>query len=239
MNILFWLLFVLIVFVIVAILAAVVLLFHRASYKNRAIIFRRTGNNMADYLIYQDRFRVNFEDGVWVIKFLRLSEMTKSVDGRFFVRFFRPKYQKVLFKVPREEWDRLDFSDKIQRGLVLYETREGHYFPMKIKEQESFAEFETDFSQDNRNFLANQTIQAANLTRNKRQDKLILMALIIGSLVLGAITIAAFYFLQRNAQSNVIQSAMVCSEYARSIINVTTSGSPHFLDNIIAGTLGG
>lgn len=215
----------------ILIIALVVLLFisiiiaimaYNASFRNVAWIARQTGKERSDVIWLSDKFRVINKDGFWEIQFRHLTERTSSVNGRFWTKFIAPKYVKKVVKFKENEWKGSDLSKKLQRGLFLYETTEGEFFPMEISFDGSSATFKP-FGQDNRQFLINEIKDINDLTKNKKREMLILLAIIIGIIVLGVVVVMSIIYLKNSSVDQMAQLSSVCSSYANALFNATTT----------------
>lgn len=206
-------------------------LMYRNSFKNVAMIARQTGNDINDVIWIQDAFKVANKMGTWEIKFRKMKEKSQSIDGKFWTKFLKKKDENTILKYSKEEWDTLEMSRHIKRGLFLYESTEGEFYPMVIKNDGVNLSFSI-MSQDNRQFLMREIQDINSLTRNKRADVLLLAAIIISIIVLGVCFIAFGYWQNKQYIRGVQETAGVCAEYARNVYNVTIANIPQYLASV-------
>lgn len=190
----------------------------RKSYKNIVDIARQTGKDPSDVMWIRDTFRVVNKNGAWIIEFAKLREKTHSVDGKFWTKFLSPKSHKSVLSFTRDEWESMDMSRHLKRGLKLYETTEGEFYPITIEKQGGQFVFSV-LDQDNRQFIINQTQAVNDLTRNKKQEVALLWGIVIGFVVLGIAFIAFMYFANKSYQGNLQTMANLCGSIYREMIN--------------------
>jgi flagellar basal body-associated protein FliL len=213
-------------------------LFNKKSYRNDVWIARQTGANLDDVIWIKDKFKVLYVDGNWILKFYNMKERTPSVNGSYWTKFMSPKFNNRLMQIPKEEWHTLDMRGKLKRGLFLYETTEGEFYPMGINTKDQLGKDIklTIFNQDNRSFVASETQDVNSLTRNKNKDKLVLIAIIIGIVAMVIIGGMIIYFQNKNHESSIQATAQLCGQYTVNIINALTNvnntGTPRFIGDL-------
>jgi hypothetical protein len=199
-----------------------------ASFKNTAHIARQTGQAIDDVIWITERFKVVNTGGMWKIVFRRLKENTGSIEGHYWTKFV--KKSKAL-NISAEEWRKKDVSRLIQRGIFLYETSEGVFFPMTITAKDGAANFKI-IDQDNRMFLSNELRNNAELTRNPRSEMIKVIAIIIGFVLVAGSMAGGLYAMNAEGQRNIAATAQVCGEYARAVFNITMNGGTEYVGNI-------
>lgn len=200
------------------------------SFKNHGFIARQSGKDYSDVIWIPSRFKVRNIDGSWHIMFRNIRERTVSVEGKFWTKFINPKKSKKI-NFSEEEWKKKDLSRLIQRGLFLYETSEGVFFPMTIDSDNKDFKFKI-IDQDNRMFLINEIEHTNKLTEDNRRQFLTIIGIIIGLVIIGALIFFGVIYLNKMGTENIAYTAQVCGEYARQVFNVTASGNPTFLSSI-------
>lgn len=182
------------------------------SFKLPVTIYQQTGNGLDQCIIKQDKFKVKNKRGAFVIMF-------RGTRGR------SPSF-------PGEVWQQYDMKGKIKRGLSLYMTTEGEFHPLAVtasliprikrdeqgaivRDAEGKAMYEQVLqaslkilSQDNREFIMNQTVEITKLTMTSRER-----LMTIGIVAIAAIIIAAM----------VIISIIYLSDMANNICNLAPS----------------
>lgn len=229
-------LFIIVMIVSIPIILFVFFLVNKNSYRHTVWIARQTGKNFDDVIWIPDKFKLRNVNGSWEVKFYTIREKTPSIDGRFWTKTLNPAYVRKIVKFDKLYWDNHDMSRQLKRGLMLYETTEGEFYPMGITKDNSSKTINlTTFNQDNRMFVANETQSANSLTRNKNQDKLMLWGIIIG--IVGIIIVSGVigYFQNKNHEENIAATAQICGQYTVNIINALTnpnSTKPQFISDI-------
>lgn len=213
------------------------LILNARRFRNEAIIFRQNGDEFNDVLIMRDKFAVQNIDGAWHIQFKKMREKTRSLDGKYWTTFVKRGKESVVLKYTRDEWANLNMSSKISRGLLLYETTEGEFYPMRIHEREGKFEFSI-LDQDNRQYVISETQNINDLTRNRKKELTVLWGIIIGIVAIVVIGMGIMYFLNRAHDANIQQTASICQFFAREAINQTVHAGNTFIQDI-AGNLGG
>lgn len=207
----------------------VIMVLNSKSYKNKAWIARQTGNNIDDVIWIEDKFRVVNKDGAWGIQFKRLKDRTRSVDGKFWTKLAGPKAKSIYGT--EDDWRADNMKAQIIRGLFLYETTEGEFYPMTIK-HESGKFFFGVLDQDNRQFVISETQAVNDLTRSKKQEITLLWGIIIGIVVLALVFFGGMWWQGREHNANLAATAEVCSSYAREVVNITSGGNPTYLSSL-------
>lgn len=214
--------------------AAFLYVLHRRSYKNKVHIARQTGNSVDDVVWFEDKFRVVNKDGAWRIEFQKLKEGTRSIEGKLWTKFVRGANQKKVLRIPKEKWEAFDMRKHIMRGLYLYETNEGEYYPMTIRRETGVGGFLFSvLDQDNRQFVITETQGVNDLTRDRKREHTQLLAIIAGLCVFGVVAVAAMWWMSRMHDQNVMQTAQICSTVAKNVVQGVNSSS--FLGDILGG----
>lgn len=207
-----------------------VLVLRAKAYRNKAWIARQAGTDASDVVWVEDRYLVKNINGLWVIKFKRLREMTGSVDGKYTTKFVRstPK----MLRYTAAEWKALDLSKKLQRGIFFYETTEGEFYPMSINDdKKTFSRIDTN----TRMFLIKSTQDANSLTKNRRHEFMVLGGIIAGCIVLGLIFIFGTIYMHNQTIASIEASKAACYTASQAAVNGTTN---QFLGSV-QGVLGG
>lgn len=205
---------------------------YNKSFKNRALIARQTGKDTDDVIWIEDRFRIKNDNGFYVMQFKHLREKTPSLSGAFWSKFISKKEQNKIIRVTKEQWGLLDLSKKIQRGLFLYETTEGEFFPIGLRQDEKQPVFSA-ISQNNRQFIINQTQDINSLTRSKRREMTVLLAAIISCFVLAVIFIFGIIYLSETAKTSVQAQSQACADIVSQTFNPRNeTTNPQFLNSI-------
>lgn len=222
--------------VVIPTLCIVAFLLYKSTFKNTTFIARQTGKDPTDVIWIEDKFRVNYENGAWIIQFYKIREKTPSVSGSLWMKVLSKKSQKKILKYDKEEFDTLELRKHIKRGLFFYEASEGEFYPLTIKLDDKGKPSFTPLSQDNKMFLINDTIEANNLTKNNKKELTAIIAIIVGVIVLGAVFGIGSYYTNSQHDKNVQATAQVCSSYAIAVANWTqtqlSNGNPQYLNNV-------
>lgn len=223
---------------LIAIIGIVTIIFLTArTFKNTAWIARQTGQGTNDVMWFHDKFRVVNREGAWVIEFKKIKEKTKSIDGKYWTKFLLPKSVPKLLKYTKETWDTMNMRSHLARGLFLYETTEGEFYPMTIERKEGAVLFSV-LDQDNRQFLITGIQEVNDLTRNHKQEVALLWGVIIGIAVLALVFFIGMWWQGHEHDKNLAASAAVCQAYAYQVVNITSSHPNTFL-NDLTGMVGG
>lgn len=222
----------------IPIVVFVAFMLNKNSYRNKAWIARQTGNNVDDVIWLEDKFKILNVDGTWVIKFYTMREKTPSIHGGFFTKFITPAYSRKAVSMGKDNWNSLDMNRHMKRGIYFYETTEGEFYPMSIvkenKDGKDVFNF-TTVNQDNRNFIMRETQNINSLTRNKKDDKLLLWGFIVGIVAMVIVFGIIGYLENKTHEENVRATAELCGQYTVQIINALTnpnSTQPKFVNNI-------
>ena len=229
------LMMVMILFIVFIVIVLAVL--YNRTFKNRAIIARQTGKDVSDVIWIEDKFRVKNREGLWIIEFRKMRQKTLSIDGKFWTKFIKKKKQAGILKYTKEEWDGLELSKKIQRGIFFYETTEGEFFPMEIRDVEGKPSFSL-ITQDNRQFIINETQDVNSLTRNKKRDTLVLVALIVGIIVIAFMFVFGIIYMNETTKTNMAAIGASCSQGIQQAYINATKTDPTFLSTA-TGMVGG
>lgn len=228
------LLLVILLVTLVPIIVIVGFLLNKSSYRNTVWIARQTGKDVNDVIWIQDRFKVQFVDGQWNIRFYKMKEASQSVNGKFWTKILKKNSntdKKLGFS--KEVWDSLDMRHHLKRGLFLYETTEGEFYPLPIRFLDDKPIF-TPFDQDNRTFIAQETQNINALTRNKSSEKLMMWIIIVG--IIGLVVVGGLmtYFQNKSHEENIVATANLCGQYTVNIVNALTNSStkPQFINDI-------
>lgn len=226
------LIMVLLFITIAPIIGIVAYVINKKSYRNTVWIARQTGEEINDVIWIPDKFKVRNINGTWEIKFYHMKEKTPSIDGKLWTKFL-PNDGKIL-RLTKDQFDTLDLRRHLKRGLFLYETTEGEFYPLTIRNDGKNVLFSI-VNQDNRNFIMRETQDINNLTRNKKQEKLLLWAIIIG--ILGMVIVSGLigYFQNKQHEENVQATVTLCGQYTTAIIEALTnpnSTKPQFANSI-------
>lgn len=214
----------------------IMFLFTRKAYKNTAHIARQTGNDPSDVIWFQDKFRVVNKEGSWRIEFQRLREHTRSIEGKWWNKFLRSGSGGTkIISVPKDRWEELDLRSHITRGLFLYETNEGEYYPMKIQRVQDEFMFSV-LDQDNRQYVISETQAVNDLTRDRKKELALIWAIVVGIGVFGVISLAAMWWISKMHDQNIMQTAQVCGVAANNVI--ASLNNTQFLGDL-TGVLGG
>ena len=210
-----------------------ILIIYRSSFKNIAFIARQAGKDTNDVIWIRDFFKVKYVQGHWIIKFRRIKEQTQSLHGGFWTKFLHKKHENQILKYTPEQWESLEMRRHIRRGIYFYETTEGEFYPMIIKIEDKIPTFSV-VNQNNRQFITWETQDVNNLTRNRRRETVMILAIIIGIIVLGAVFLSGGYFSARQHEKSVAATTAVSIEYAKAVYNITCNGQNNFIGNIKA-----
>jgi hypothetical protein len=216
------------VLVLLVVLGVVAFVVWDKSFRNTARIARQTGNDINDVIWVNTRFKVIHEGGSWKIVFRHLREKTNSVEGRFWTKFYKPGTEISMTK---QQWEQKDMSRLLQRGLLLYETSEGVFFPMSINFSGGSSQLKI-IDQENRMFLTNEIANTNELTKDKKNETLKIVAIVIGLVLIAGVAIGTFYMLNAEGQRNIAATAQVCGDYARAVFNVTMNGGTTYVGSI-------
>lgn len=208
------------------------------SFKNTVWIARQTGTNINDVMWFSDKFKVNNTMGAWMIQFKKMKEKTKSIDGKYWTKFLLPKSVPKLLKFTKEDWDKQDMRSHLARGLFLYETTEGEFYPMNIERKEGGGFLFNVLDQDNRQFLINEIQSVNDLTRNRKQEVTLLWGIIIGIAILALVFFIGMWWQGHEHDQNIAASAAVCQSYAYQVVNISSQHPNAFL-NGLTGIVGG
>lgn len=201
------------------------------SFRNKVSIARQTGHDVQDVIWINTKFKVINNDGTWKIVFRHLTESTGSIEGRFWTKFLKPTRKARTLLMNDEEWKRRDMSKLLQRGLFLYETSEGVFFPMSIQNDGEEVSFKI-IDQDNRLFLTNEVANINMLTGDTKKQLIGMIALIIGVVVLGVVIFGGMYWIHAQSTANVKETTTLCAAYTKEILNITLSGIPQYASSI-------
>jgi hypothetical protein len=212
---------------LIGLLGVFVFFYWDRGFKNVAHIARQTGENIDDVIWIKTRFKVVYHNGIWKIHFRHLREKTLSVEGKFWTKFGKSK----ILQMSETEWKSRDMTKLVQRGLYLYETSEGVFYPMKIEITDKKAGLRI-LDQDNKLFLINEIANIDMLTKDNQRMMVTIIAIIVGIVILGAVFFGGMYFLNKSSTEGMRQNAAVCSSYTKEILNLTMSPSNNFIGNI-------
>jgi hypothetical protein len=204
------------------------------GFKNRVLIARQTGRSVDDFILIPDRFKVVLRGGAYIIQFRSIKPRAPSVEGSYWVKFAGKK----AIKLTQQEWETRDMRKLIQRGLILYETTDGLFYPMKVQERAGELGFSI-MDTDTRMFLADTIEKNHALTKRSIAEILAQIAIIAGIVIMIVGFIVGYIYINKVGQENIQLSAQVCSEYARSIINITQNGGNQYAGGIKLPTLPG
>lgn len=222
--------------VFIAMLAFVAFMVYWNSFKNKVHIARQTGEAIGDVVWIEDRFKVSSIEGRWTIIFRKIPEKTNSLEGKFWTKFIKKQKSWVL---DRDKWDKYQMSKLIQRGLYLYETSEGVFFPMQITREDAddgTKDGKISFKiidQDNRMFLIEELKNNSELTKDRRREIIGIVAVAVAFIVLGIAFVFGFMYLSDTSQTAMQQQAAVCSEYFRTLANITQNQQPSFIGDVL------
>lgn len=188
---------VIMVFVVLPILGWLVWYF--TSFKYVARIARQTGSDPNDVVWINDKFKVVEKNGQYIIKFRIQKEKSQSFPYSFW-----SKHSNKNWKITHEEWLRMDLSKNIRRGLILYQTTEGEYHPMTIRE---YGKFEV-LPQDNRAFIVSQYSHVNDLSITPTKAFIAAGILALAVIVLGVLFVLYLVYLQEaQLAQGVVQPA--------------------------------
>lgn len=213
----------------------ILLLMNRKTFKNTVYILRQTGKNVSDFVLFDDKCRVVNKDGAWTIEFKKLKEKTRSVDGSFWVRVLSKKMKNKALRFEKDEWDRLDMRSHLMRGLFLYETSEGEFYPIQVERTEDKTFKFRVLSQDNRQFIITEIQGINDLTRNHKKELTLLWGIVIGIIVMAVVFFAALWWMGKMHDQNIINTMQACSGFLRD----ASSGTNTTYLNTLTSTLGG
>jgi len=215
----------------------IIIMINRKSYKNKVWIARQTGKDVADVIWIEDRCRVVNKNGAWVIEFQKLREKMQSVRGEWWSKLLKPSYQRKALKFDKNEWDSLNFRPNLIRGLFLYETTEGEFYPMVPSKKDGEFLFKI-LDQDSKQFMISEIKDVNDLTRNTKQEVTLLWGIVIGIIVLGFVFFAGMWWQGHEHSANLAATAQLCASYTREVINITAGANPNYL-NALTGVVGG
>ena len=175
------------------------------------------------------------KDGAWVIEFEKLKEKTRSVDGSLWTKLLSPKYQKKALDYPRELWESLDLRSHLMRGLFLYETTEGEFYPMQVERKDDKSFVFKVLSQDNRQFIITETQGVNDLTRNHKKELTLLWGIVIGIVVMAIVFFSALWWMGKMHDQNIITTMQACGGFIR---DAAAGNSSTYL-NQMTGFIGG
>lgn len=150
------------------------------SFKYDVFVARQAGPEIKDVIWRTDRIKVKHHRGAYVIIFRGLRVRSPSFDGRF--------------------WQQMDMKSKLQRGLVVYMTTDGEIHPLTISSVKDGVALEI-LSQDNREFIMNQSIEIAQLTMTSRERLQTVGIVAIACLVIGIVVIIGIVYMSEMAQT--------------------------------------
>jgi len=211
---------------------------YNMTFKNKVDIARQTGKDVSDVIWVTDKFRVRNRDGYYVIEFKRLRNKTPSIPGSFWTKFVQSKYERRTIRMTKEHWDVTDMSRRIQRGLKLYETSEGEYFPMQITTQDGKPVLSV-VTQDNRQFIIHETQDVNSLTRSKKREMTVLVMAIVAILVLCLVFIFGIIYMNETAKTTLATQVRECAQYSQILYNQTTGQGPATFLQQATATVGG
>lgn len=194
-----------------------VLIMYFKSFKNHVMIARQTGSDPTNVIWVSDRFKVVDKDGYYRIIFLKRRVRTSDADGKLYTLFFKKKPQGI--SITKEEWLMKDMSKLVQRGLFMYETNEGQFFPITM-EVNNGAKFQV-LDQDKRRWITEEIKDIHELTRNRTKDILLLTAAIVACVVLALTFIFGIIYLNEQATKTQGTVQGACMAYIDKIMNYT------------------
>jgi hypothetical protein len=213
----------------------ILLLLNRKTFKNKVWIARQTGKSYSEVVWIEDFCRVVNKDGAWTIEFKKLKEKTRSVDGSLWSKLLNKKFQAKALKFDKTDWDSLDIRSNLMRGLFLYETTEGEFYPMQIDRKDDKNFTFRILSQDNRQFIITEIQGINDLTRNHKKELTLLWGIVIGIFVMAVVFFAALWWMGRMHDQNIITTMQACSGFLQS----ASSGNTSTYLNQFTSTLGG
>lgn len=222
--------------VLVVMMGFVAFMVYWKSFKNKVYIARQTGEAVGDVVWIEDRFKVSSIEGRWTIIFRKIPEKTNSLEGKFWTKFIKKQKEWVLDK---EKWDKYQMSKLVQRGLFLYETSEGVFFPMQINREDADdgkKDGKISFKiidQDNRMFLIEELRNNSDLTKDRRREIIGIVAVAIAFVVLGIAFVFGFMYISDTSQTAMQTQAAVCNEYFRTLANITQNQQSTFIGDVL------
>lgn len=209
---------------------------NRKSFKNKVWVARQTGKAKEDVIWFEDKCRVVNKSGAWIIEFEKIKEKTRSIDGKFWTSLITPKYQQKALKFSKDEWDQLNMRTNLMRGLFLYETTEGEFYPMAVEHKDGRFAFQI-LDQDNRQFMIEEIKDVNDLTRNHKTEITLLWGIIIGIVVLALVFFGGMWWQGHEHAANLAATAQVCASYTREMINISASNAGYIgqLGNVLGG----
>lgn len=215
-----------------SIIAAVVL--RGRMYKNRVWIARQTGSDPTDVIWVEDRFYAKNINGLWVLKFKNIKDEAPSFDGSVHTKALRKSPPKIL-RLTRDQWAALDMSRKLQRGLFLYETTEGEYFPLKIGVNIDGQHTLQRIDANTRMFLIKSTQNKNDLTRNRRREFLVLGGIIAGCIVLGVIFVIGIIYIHNESILGIESAKSACYSATQAAVNGTSNSFIGQIQGVVGG----
>lgn len=203
------------------------------SFKLPVTIYQQTGNSLDQCIIRHDKFKVKNKRGAFVIMFRGARGRSPSFNG--------------------DVWQQYDMKGRIKRGLSLYQTTEGEFHPLAVTptmvqrikrdEQGAIVRDATGkpmyeevmqaslkiLSQDNREFIMNQTVEITKLTMTSRERLMTIGIVAIAAIIIAAMVIIAIIYLSDMA-NNICNLAPNTGAYATNSSGVL---------NVAQGAVGG
>ena len=187
-------------FVVMCIVGLFLYARHQATYKYKALIIAQVGDS---WVLLQDKFRVwAADDGYYAISFFHQKDI-EATSPRYGLWSLFAKSEKsskeMLSADQANNFTRRELDNILARGAIFKKTSEGSITPAMITDDGDLKVI----SQDDRAFIANQAKKRAELSRTKWSTTLPILAFGATLILLGAMTVFYFVYLNNSMVENI------------------------------------
>lgn len=195
---------------------------YKSMYKYKALIIAQVGDS---WVLLQDLFRVwATEDGYYAISFFHQKdiEATSPKYGLWSLFAKSAKESKAVLESDKvKHYTRRELDNILARGAIFKKTSEGSITPAVITDDGDLKVI----SQDDRAFIANQAKKRAEMSKTKWSTTLPMIAFGATLILLGAMTVFYFVYLNNSMVENIDNICRGVSVAAQSS-NVTLPSLP-------------
>lgn len=169
------------------------------SYKYQIHIARQAGTDPKDVIMHEDKFKVVQRGGKLYIKLKRMRLSMPNIDYSKWAKFSSRAIEvgvadsegRVKYN---EGWNNL--RDRLNRGLYVYMSDDGQFFPMVITAPGEF----TVLDQDTRNFIVDELVDVNNVALTGKQKAAMVIGIGFAVIVLAGLFVLFLVYLTNNVE---------------------------------------
>lgn len=179
--------------------AVTAFVFWDRGFNYRVEIIKQVGKDPNDVIRVRDRFKVRQKNGVHTIIFRNQMRTTWSREETPSIPFrYWTKYLKKEIKYTDDQWNNMDLSRSIKRGLLLYQSTEGDYRPIEFAYDKEGVKAKI-LSQDNRRWTVSKLREESEFTLSKTQQLIVYGGITIAFIIMGVAFVMFLIYLSESA----------------------------------------